>query len=114
MNSLLFCPTYLDEAFHTPDDFIRINTLRNMESATLVSRSNTLVFVLKYILKRLKISISNCCNQCYGKVVKRKSLKQGVSTEIRTDSLSTFLKNCSAHTLNLVDKTIEKHNRHYK
>ena len=54
---LVVCIRYVDNKFEAHEDFIGIHTVENIKSDTLVT-------VLKDILIRLNIPLSNCRGQC--------------------------------------------------
>ena len=75
-------------------DFIGIHAVENIKSDTLVT-------VLKDILIRLNIPLSNCCGQCYDGASDMTGIKRGVTTQIQSESPLAFLIHCYGYALNL-------------
>ena len=72
-------------------------------------KSNTRVTVLKDILTRLNIPLSNCCGQCYSRASNMARIKRGAATQIQSESLLAFLAHCYGHALILaVNDMIKK------
>ena len=65
---LVVCVRWVDNKFEAHEDFIRIHTVENIKSDTFVT-------VLKDILIRLNISLSNCRGQCYDGTSNMRAIK---------------------------------------
>ena len=85
---------WVDNNFEAHDDFIGIHVVENIKSDTLVT-------VLKDILIRLNIPLSNCCGQCYDGASIMTGIKRAVAAPIQSESPLAFLTHCYGHTLNL-------------
>ena len=68
---------WVENNFEAHEDLIGIHTVENRKSDTLVT-------VLKYILIRLNIILSNCFSQCYDEA-KPTGINRGVTTKIQSE-----------------------------
>lgn len=91
---LVICFRWIDENFQVQEDFVGIHSIENIKSDTIVA-------VIKDVLIRLNIPLSNCRGQCYDGASNMTGKKKGVSTQILQESPLAFLTHCYGHALNL-------------
>ena len=101
---LVVCTGWVDNNFEAHENFIGIHVVENIKSDTPAT-------VLKDILIRLNILLSNCRGQCYDGASNMTGIKQGVATQIESESPLAFLTHCYSHALNLVVNDMIKENR---
>ena len=90
---LVVCIRLVDNNFEAREDFIGVHAVENINSGIHV--------VLKDILIRLNIPLSNCRGQCYVGASNMAGIKRGVATQIQPESPLAFLTHCYGHALNL-------------
>ena len=76
---LVVCIRWVDNTFEAHEGFIGIHAVESIKSDVLVT-------VLKNILTRLNIPLSNCRGQCYYGASSMTAIKQGVATQIQSES----------------------------
>ena len=88
----IVCIRWVDNNFEAHEDFIGIHAVENIKSDILVT-------VLKDILIKLNIPLSNCLGQCYDGASNMTGTKRGVITQIQSGSPLAFLTHCFMFTL---------------
>ena len=88
----IVCIRWVDNYFEAHEDFIGIHAVENIKSDILVT-------VLKDILIKLNIPLSNCLGQCYDGASNIAGTKRGVTTQIQSGSALAFLTHCFMVTL---------------
>ena len=63
--------------------------------------ANSIVAIIKDVLLRLNIPISNCRGQCYDGAAVMRGVKSGVATQIAKDEPRALYVHCYGHSLNL-------------
>ena len=71
-------------------------------------KSDTIVHVIKDILIRIDLSLSNCRGQTYGGASNMMGKKSGVSTQILAEQPKAVAINCQEHSLSLSVKLMTK------
>ena len=79
----VICFRWVDKGFDTHEDFIGIYNVDNIKAGTLVT-------VIKSVLIRLNIPLSNACGQCYDGAKNMCGIKNGVSNKILSEGPKAF------------------------
>ena len=90
----IICFRWVDKGFNTHEDFTRIYSVENI-------KANTLVKIIKDILIKLNIPLSNPRGQCCDGTKNMCGIKNGVSNNILSENPNAFFTNCFEHALNL-------------
>ena len=98
---LSFCLRCADENLNALEDFIGFYQLENI-------KSDTVVHVIKDILIRMDLSLSNCRGQTYGGASNMMGKKSGVSTQILAEQPKVVAIHCQEHSLSLSVKLMTK------
>ena len=101
------CFRWVDKGFNTHEDFIGIYNVDNIKSDTLVT-------VIKEVLIRLNIPLSNARGQCYDGAKNMCGIKNGVSNKILSENPEAFFTRCFGHALNLAVGDMVKNARFLK
>ena len=89
---LSFCLLSVDKNLNAFEDFIGFYQLENIKSDTIVQ-------VIKDILIRMNLSLSNCRGQTYDGSSNMMGKKSGVSTQILTEQPKAVAIHCQGHSL---------------
>ena len=103
----IICFRWVDKGFNTHEDFIGIYNVDNIKSDTLVT-------VIKEVLIRLNIPLSNARGQCYDGAKNMCGIKNGVSNKILSENPEVFFTRCFGHALNLAVGDMVKNARFLK
>ena len=98
---LSFCLLSVDKNLNAFEDFIGFYQLENIKSDTIVQ-------VIKDILIRMNLSLSNCRGQTYDGSSNMMGKKSGVSTQILTEQPKAVAIHCQGHSLSLSVKSMTK------
>ena len=90
----VICFRQVDKSFDTHEDFIGIDNVSNIKAGTLVT-------IIKDVLIRLNIPLSNTNGQCYDGAENMCCIKNGVSNKILSENPKAFFTHCFGHALNL-------------
>ena len=88
----LICFICVDKDFNTHENFIGIYDVNNIKADSLVT-------VIKDVLIRLNIPLSNARGQCYDGAKNMCGIKNGVSNKIISENRKAFLIHCFGHVL---------------
>ena len=91
---LLFCLWPVDENLNAFEDFINFYLLENI-------KSDTIVYVIKDILIRMNLSLSNCRGQTYDGASNMMGKKSGVLTHILAEQPKAVDIHCQRHSLRM-------------
>ena len=100
----VICFRQVDKDFDTHEDFIGIDSVDNIKTDSLVT-------VIKDVLIRLNIPLSNTRGQCYDGAKNMCGIKNGVSNKILSENPEAFFTRCSGHALNLAVRDMVKNAR---
>ena len=103
----VICFRQVDKDFDTYEDFIGIDSVDNIKTDSLVT-------VIKDVLIRLNIPLSNARGQCYDGEKNICDIKSGVSNKSLSDYPKAFFTHCFGHTLNLAVGNMVKNVRFLK
>ena len=103
----LICFIWVDKDFNTHENFIGIYDVNNIKADSLVT-------VIKDVLIRLNIPLSNARGQCYDGAKNMCGIKNGVSNKIISENTKAFLTRCFGHALNLAVGDMVKNARFLK
>ena len=105
----IFCFRWVNKGFNTHEDFIGIYNVDNIKADTLVT-------VIKGVLIRLNIPLSNARGQCYDGAKNIRGIKNGVSNFFFffSENLRAFFTHCFGHALNLAVGDLVKNVRFLK
>ena len=84
----------MDENLNAFEDFINFYLLENI-------KSDTIVYVIKDILIRMNLSLSNCRGQTYDGASNMMGKKSGVSTHILAEQPKAVDIHCQRHSLRM-------------
>ena len=85
IEQLVLCFRWIE--LHVHEDYVGIHAIENIKSGTILA-------VIKDVLKRFNIPLSNCRGQCYDGASNMTGHKKGVSTQILEESPFAFLTHC--------------------
>ena len=94
----------VDKGFNTHEDYIGSYNVDNIKADVLVT-------VIKDVLIRLNIPLSNTRGQCYDGAKNMCGIKNGVSNKILSENPEAFFTRCSGHALNLAVRDMVKNAR---
>ena len=97
----------VDKGFNANEDFIGSKNVDNIKADTLVT-------VIKDVLIRLNIPLSNARGQCYDGAKNMRGIKNGVSNKILSENAKVFFIRCFGHALNLAVDDMVKNVRFLK
>ena len=86
----IICFRWVDKGFNTHEDFIGIYNVDNIKSDALVT-------VIKEVLIRLNIPLSNARGQCYDGAKNMHGIRNGVSNKILSENSKAFFTHCFGH-----------------
>ena len=95
------CFRWVENDFDTHEVFIGIHNVDSIKADTLVA-------VIKDVLNRLNVPISNARGHCYDGAKNMCGFKNGVSNKILSENLKAFFTHCFGHALNLAVGDIVK------
>ena len=98
----------VDKGFNTHEDFIGSYNVDNIKA------EDTLVAVIKDVLIRLNIPLSNARGQCYNGANNMYGIKNGVSNKILSENPKAFFTRYFGHALNLAVGDMVKTTRFLK
>ena len=98
---------WVDKGFNTHEDFVGSYNVNNIKADTLVT-------VIKDVLIRLNVPLSNARGQCYDGAKNMCDIKNGVSNKILSENPEAFFTRCFGHALNLAVGDMVKNARFLK
>ena len=98
---------WVDKGFNTHEDFVGSYNVNNIKADTLVT-------VIKDVLIRLNIPLSNARGQCYNGANNMYGIKNGVSNKILSENPKAFFTHSFGHALNLAVGDMVKNVRFFK
>ena len=101
------CFGWVDKGFNTHEDFFGIYNADNI-------KVDALVIVIKDVLIRLNIPLSNARGQCYDSAKNMCGIKNGVSNKILSENPKAFFTHSFGHALNLAVGDMVKNVRFFK
>ena len=93
-SQLTLCIRWVDDNLYCHEDFLGLHCLET-------TNADTIVKVIKDVLLRMSIKISNCRGQCYDGCSTMKGHKSGVAVQIKKEQPKALLTHCFTHSLNL-------------
>ena len=84
---------WVDDHLEPHEDFIGLHST--------LADSNLIVAIIKDVLLRLNLPISNCRGQCYDGAAVMRGVRSGVATQIAQDEPRALYVHCYGHSLNL-------------
>ena len=103
----VICFKWIDKGFDTHENFVGIYNIDNIKADTLVT-------VIKDVLIRLKITLSNAHGQCYDGAKNICGIKNGASNKISSENPKAFFTHWFGHALNLAVADMVKNVRFLK
>ena len=103
-----FCFRWVDKGFDSHEDFIGSYNVNNIKA------EDSLVAVIKDVLIRLNIPLSNARGQCYNGANNMYGIKNGVSNKILSENPKAFFTRYFGHALNLAVGDMVKTTRFLK
>ena len=98
----LLCLRWVDDDLNLHEEFISLQSVPNIATDTLVA-------VIRNVLIRMNLSISNCRGQCYDGESNTVGAKSGVATQIKNYKPRGLLTHCYKHALHLaVGDTVKR------
>ena len=97
----------VDKGFNTHEDFIGSYNVDNIKADTLVT-------VIKYVLIRFNIPLSNARGHCYDGAKNICGIKNDVSNKTSSENAETFFISCFGYALNLAVGDMVKNARFLK
>ena len=91
---VVLCIRWLDTKLESHEDFIGLYCVESIDADTLTK-------VIKDILLRMNLSLSNCRGQCYDGCSAMTGKKKGVATQIKKIEPRSLYTHCYGHALNL-------------
>ena len=90
----VLCLRWVDDYLNTHEEFIGLQSVPNIVADTLVA-------VIRDVLIRMNLSITNCRGQCYDGASNMVVAKSGVATQIKNYEPRGTLTHCYGHALQL-------------
>ena len=90
----VLCLRCVDDDLNPHEEFIGLQSVLNIAADTLVA-------VIRDVLIRMNLSITNCRGQCYDGASNMVGAKSGVATQIKNYEPRAFLTHCYGHDLQL-------------
>ena len=90
----VLCLRWVDDDLNPHEEFIGLQSVPNIVADTLVA-------VIRDVLIRMNLSITNCRGQCYDGASNIVGAKSGVATQIKNNESRAILAHCYMHALQL-------------
>ena len=101
---VVVCLRWVDQHFEPHEEFVGLHVVN-------IVASDMITAVLKDVLLRMNLSLSNCCGQCYDGASNMSGRRSGVAVQLSSEEPRAIYTHFCGHALNLAAADTIKQNK---